>query len=102
MNGPVLACFVVYEEFQHYKSGEFFPDIFKKSFLQTQFPGIYESQTSPLSKDLYGHCAKLIGWGEENGTKYWTYMNTWGREFGLNGFFKTSEAPEEVAAGIPF
>jgi len=84
MNGPVLACFVVYEEFQHYKSG------------------IYESQTSPLSKDLYGHCAKLIGWGEENGTKYWTYMNTWGREFGLNGFFKTSEAPEEVAAGIPF
>ncbi|KAE9550941.1 hypothetical protein FO519_005855 [Halicephalobus sp. NKZ332] len=64
--------------------------------------GIYESQTSPLSKDLYGHCAKLIGWGEESGVKYWTYMNTWGRDFGLDGFFKTSEDPEEVAAGIPF
>uniref|UniRef100_A0AC35FXU2 Peptidase C1A papain C-terminal domain-containing protein n=1 Tax=Panagrolaimus sp. PS1159 TaxID=55785 RepID=A0AC35FXU2_9BILA len=84
-NGPVLACFVVYEEFQHYKSG------------------IYKAQTSALSKDLYGHCAKLIGWGEtENGQKYWQFMNTWGRSnWGENGFFRMADEPEEVAAGIP-
>uniref|UniRef100_A0A915EN76 Peptidase C1A papain C-terminal domain-containing protein n=1 Tax=Ditylenchus dipsaci TaxID=166011 RepID=A0A915EN76_9BILA len=59
LNGPMIACFVVYDEFQHYKSG------------------IYESLTSTHTKELYGHCAKLIGWGEESGTPYWTYMNTW-------------------------
>uniref|UniRef100_A0AC34RBL6 Peptidase C1A papain C-terminal domain-containing protein n=1 Tax=Panagrolaimus sp. JU765 TaxID=591449 RepID=A0AC34RBL6_9BILA len=86
-NGPVLACFVVYEEFQHYKSG------------------IYEMQTSPLSTDLYGHCAKLIGWGEVQTKKgvrnYWTFMNTWSRTWGENGFFRMFDEPEEVAAGLP-
>uniref|UniRef100_A0A7E5A1K5 Pept_C1 domain-containing protein n=1 Tax=Panagrellus redivivus TaxID=6233 RepID=A0A7E5A1K5_PANRE len=82
--GPMLACFVVYEEFQHYKTG------------------IYVSETSSSTKELYGHCAKLIGWGEdENGTKYWSYMNTWGRAWGEHGFFKMAGEPEEAAGGIP-
>jgi cathepsin B len=37
------------------------------------------------NKELYGHCAKLLGWGDENGVNYWLYMNTWGREWGENG-----------------
>lgn len=42
--------------------------------------------TSPNTKELYGHCAKLIGWGEEaNGDRFWTYMNTWGQSWGENG-----------------
>uniref|UniRef100_A0A914CSL9 Peptidase C1A papain C-terminal domain-containing protein n=1 Tax=Acrobeloides nanus TaxID=290746 RepID=A0A914CSL9_9BILA len=85
LNGPVLACFMAYEEFQHYKSG------------------IYSSRTSKYTKPLYGHCAKLIGWGSEHGTPYWQYMNTWGSSWGENGFFRVrlSELPEEVAAGLP-
>lgn len=27
----------------------------------------------------------MIGWGNSNGTEYWLYMNTWGREWGDNG-----------------
>ncbi|KHN71837.1 Cathepsin B-like cysteine proteinase 4, partial [Toxocara canis] len=65
--GPVLACFTVYEDFQHYSSG------------------IYHPFTFPESQELYGHCAKLLGWGEENGEEYWLYMNTWGREWGEDG-----------------
>ncbi|CAD5230141.1 unnamed protein product [Bursaphelenchus okinawaensis] len=82
LNGPVMSCFPVYDEFQHYKGG------------------IY-NKTSPDAKMLYGHCAKLIGWGEENGIEYWTYANTWGRDWGENGFFRMrlENLPEEVAAG---
>ncbi|KHJ90855.1 hypothetical protein OESDEN_09258 [Oesophagostomum dentatum] len=81
--GPVLACFTLYEDFQHYTSG------------------IYKTDET-RSLQLYGHCAKLMGWGEERGVKYWLYANTWGRDWGEHGFFRIdmSEIPEEVVAGV--
>ncbi|VDM74378.1 unnamed protein product [Strongylus vulgaris] len=81
--GPVLACFTLYEDFQHYMSG------------------IYKTDET-RSLQLYGHCAKLLGWGEQGGVKYWLYANTWGRDWGENGFFRVdmNEIPEEVVAGV--
>ncbi|ETN70699.1 papain family cysteine protease [Necator americanus] len=81
--GPVLACFTLYEDFQHYMTG------------------IYRTDEN-RSLQLYGHCAKLIGWGEESGLKYWLYANTWGRDWGEHGFFRIdmNEIPEEVVAGV--
>ncbi|VDK48635.1 unnamed protein product [Cylicostephanus goldi] len=81
--GPVLACFTLREDFQHYMSG-----IYKTDEVR--------------SEHLYGHCAKLIGWGEDKGMKFWLYANTWGRDWGENGFFRVDmdEVPEEVVAGI--
>lgn len=85
INGPLVACFTIYDEFLHYKSG------------------IYQFRTSALTNELYGHCVKLVGWGEENNTPYWIYLNSWGRDWGENGFFRVemSSVPEEAVAGIP-
>ncbi|VDK84599.1 unnamed protein product [Litomosoides sigmodontis] len=84
LHGPILACFTAREDFQHYGSG------------------IYQTINSTMSKKLYGHCAKLLGWGEESNMKYWLYMNTWGRDWGDYGFFRVSqsELPEEAIAGM--
>jgi cathepsin B len=55
-NGPVEAAFTVYADFPTYKSG------------------VYHHTTGSA---LGGHAIKIVGWGVENGTPYWTVANSW-------------------------
>jgi cathepsin B len=66
-NGPVEAAFSVYDDFAHYKSG------------------VYQHTSG---KYLGGHAVRIIGWGEEKGTKYWLVANSWNTYWGENGLFK--------------
>ena len=49
----------------------------------------------------------MIGWGVENGTKYWLCVNSWNNEWGDGGFFKILRGNNEcgiersVNAGVP-
>jgi len=66
-NGPVEGAFTVYEDFLSYKSG------------------VYQHTSG---SQLGGHAIKIIGWGVENGTKYWLVVNSWNEGWGDNGTFK--------------
>jgi len=37
----------------------------------------------------------MVGWGVENGTKYWLIENSWNKTWGDNGYFKIVRGTDE-------
>lgn len=73
-NGSVEAAFSVYEDFLLYKTG------------------IYQHKTGNF---LGGHAVKLMGWGVENGVKYWLAVNNWNENWGDKGTFRIKRGNDE-------
>jgi len=76
-----------------------------QDFIDWNGKGIY--QYDGISPKIGGHAIVLMGWGEENGKKYWIVRNSWGVEWGDNGYFKIlrgtnhCEIEENVIVGFP-
>ncbi len=64
-NGPVNACFTVYDDFYYVGTG------------------VYHKTSNVLRG---GHCVCLIGYSDVE--QCWIAKNSWGPTFGSNGFFK--------------
>lgn len=85
--GPVEADFTVYEDFFSYRSGVY----------------IHTS-----GQPVGGHAIKMLGWGRSSeGVDYWICANSWGTNWGMDGFFYIRRGTNEcgiesgVTAGIP-
>jgi len=65
--GPVETAFTVYSDFENYAGG------------------IYQKTST---KSLGGHAVRTVGWGVENGTKYWKIANSWNPYWGEKGYFR--------------
>jgi len=65
--GTVSVAFTVYEDFESYTSG------------------VYKHVSG---KSLGGHAIKMVGWGVDNGTPYWTCVNSWNESWGEKGTFR--------------
>lgn len=86
-NGPVSVAYTVFEDFEVYKEG------------------IYRHVTG---KQVGGHAVRLVGWGVENGVKYWKLANSWNAEWGEKGYFRMLRGVDEcgiesqrVVASLP-
>jgi cathepsin B len=85
-HGSVEAAFEVYSDFPTYTTG------------------VYQHVSGSY---LGGHAIKMIGWGVENGIKYWIIVNSWNPSWGDNGTFKMLRGSnhcgieDDVVGGIP-
>ena len=81
---------------QHiYQSGPIACEIaVPEDFYLNYTGGIYEDKTGDL--DVV-HDISVVGWGVENGVKYWLGRNSWGEAWGENGFFRVVRGVNNIA-----
>merc|ERR1719240_2363725 len=65
-------------------------------------PAALENYTSGIFEDKTGdknivHDISVVGFGVEDGTKYWTVRNSWGTHFGESGFFRVVRGTNNIA-----
>ena len=74
--GPVSAIMDVYDDFESYKDGVYV--------------------VNPDAEKKFWHVVRIIGWGVENGVKYWHAANSFNTFWGENGFFKIRRGTNEA------
>jgi cathepsin X len=61
--------------------------------LKTYTYGIYYDTTGRLEED---HVVSVVGWGEEDGVKFWRVRNSWGSHWGEDGFFRVVRGSNNI------
>ncbi|KAG2378616.1 hypothetical protein C9374_008255 [Naegleria lovaniensis] len=81
-NGPLVAGFMVHEDFFYYKSGIY------QHIPKEQIAAQWSNASKDLPKFYYiNHTLILYGWGIDatTGQQYWLARNSWGDQWGENG-----------------
>ena len=81
-NGPFSVSFEVYNDFENYKGG-----IYQHTALKDGF--------NPW--EITNHVVLIVGYGEDNGQKYWSVKNSWGTEWGEGGYFRIARGTDECS-----
>jgi len=72
--GPVETAFDVYGDFENYAGG------------------IYRHTSGSM---MGGHAVRIVGFGVENGEKYWKVANSWNPYWGEKGYFRIARGNNE-------
>lgn len=80
-NGPITIGYNVEGDFTAYQSG-----IYQRTEVQDQV-----NEWVPVN-----HAVLVVGYGEENGVKYWSVQNSWGKNWGEDGYFRIIRGVNEL------
>ena len=84
-NGPVAVSIDAHDLSKKYDGGIWYP----------------EAEIDALSWDPFvytSHVVVITGWGwdEESGLPFWNIKNSWGTDFGINGYFKCMRGVDSI------
>ena len=71
-NGPVVSAFLVYEDFYTFDAKS---EVYQHKVISDEVP-------------VGGHAVEIVGWGVEKGVPFWWIKNTWGVDYGIDGYFR--------------
>lgn len=82
-NGPIAVGFMVYPDFYSYKGDVYERDPKSQSKLMSAAPDNF----NPF--ELTDHAVLVVGYGTDakSGKDYWIVKNSWGRGWGMDGYF---------------
>ena len=87
--GPVTSGFTVHDDFMAWDGKT----------------GVYKWDGA--SADQGGHAVVIVGWGNADGVDFWWVQNSWGPEWGINGYFRIRRGvnecgiEENIIVGLP-
>jgi cathepsin C len=101
-NGPVVLSFEPSQDFMFYSGG-----IYKTAPTDAATgKGTLRALRKHIDYDQewerVDHAVVAVGYGEEDGQKYWRIQNSWGEDWGEEGFFRMAMGVDESGIeGIP-
>merc|ERR1740128_196993 len=86
-NGPLVIGFMVYDDLRPYSEGVYHHDF--------ALDKLHSGEFNPF--ELTNHAVLITGYGTLDGVKFWNVKNSWGTDWGNNGFFKIQRGNDECA-----
>ena len=88
--GPIIVAFNSPGSLYMYKTG---------IFTHSMAPDVTAIDVTPISRwEKTNHAVLLVGYGVEDGVKYWKLRNSWGTRFGEDGYFRMVRGVDMLAA----
>jgi len=91
-SGPIVVSFEPTDDFMFYSDGIYTTAV-DKAHPRLAVSTMEHRLQDPWKK--VDHAVLAVGWGVEDGKKYWRIQNSWGPDWGEDGFFRMAMGEDE-------